>query len=110
MISPPLMLLALPGLLAAAWRIQNRDAEVVERLALAWFLGTWVPFELLSVIWSRTSYLYYMVIVMPAIYMAVARLVARLFDGGQTLRWLAGIWLLLVAAAVVVMYPFTPLP
>jgi predicted membrane-bound dolichyl-phosphate-mannose-protein mannosyltransferase len=110
MISPPLMLLALPGLLAAAWRIQNRDAEVVERLALAWFLGTWVPFELLSVIWSRTSYLYYMVIVMPAIYMAVARLVARLFEGGQTLRWLAGIWLLLVAAAVVVMYPFTPLP
>jgi hypothetical protein len=51
-----------------------------------------------------------MVIVMPAIYMAVARLVARLFEGGQTLRWLAGIWLLLVAAAVVVMYPFTPLP
>ena len=36
-----------------------------------------MPFELLSLLWQRTSYLYYMVIVMPGIYLAVADLVAR---------------------------------
>ena len=43
--------------------------EMVERLH--------VPFEVLSVLWSRTSYLYYMIVVMPGIYIAVADLVAR---------------------------------
>ena len=43
-------------------------ASDVELLGLAWFAGTFVPFVLLSLIDSRTSYLYYMVIVMPGIY------------------------------------------
>ena len=48
-------------------------------MGVAWFLGTWVPFAVLSLLDSRTSYLYYMVIVMPGIYVAVTYLVvARL--------------------------------
>ncbi|MBV8988945.1 MAG: hypothetical protein JO372_10345, partial [Solirubrobacterales bacterium] len=68
--------------------------------------GTFVPFELLSLIWSRTSYLYYMVIVMPGIYIAVAELVTRIRVNAK----LIGAWAASVVAAAIVMYPFTPWP
>ena len=73
---------------------------------LAWFIGTFVPFELLSLFWQRTSYLYYMVIVMPGIYLVVADLVARI--GPR--RKVVWVWMACVLAAAVVLYPFTPLP
>ena len=41
---------------------------------MAWFAGTWLPFAALSLLFQRTSYLYYMVIVMPGLYLAAARL------------------------------------
>jgi len=75
-------------------------------VGLAWFLGTYLPFVVTTVLESRTSYLYYMVIVMPGIYLAVADLVRRIgWD-----RKLVLVWMGCVLAAVVVMYPFTPLP
>ena len=75
-------------------------------VGLAWFIGTFVPFVLTSLIESRTSYLYYMVIVMPGIYVAVSDLIGRIGPG----RILCIAWMAAVVAAVVVMYPFTPLP
>jgi len=105
MISPPIMLLALPALaLALPGAVQARNDVGV--IALAWFIGTFVPFELLSLIWSRTSYLYYMVIVMPGIYIAVAELVTRIRVNAK----LIGAWAASVVAAAIVMYPFTPWP
>jgi hypothetical protein len=126
-ISPPILLLALPGLALAAWSLrragadgqgaggpadghgaggQAGGADISGLVALAWVLGTFLPFELASLIGQRTSYLYYMVIVMPGIYIAVARLVAH----PRAPRWLVGLWIAAVAVAVVLMYPFTPLP
>jgi hypothetical protein len=75
-------------------------------VGLAWFLGTFVPFELLSAIYSRTSYLYYMVVVMPGLYLVAMHLVER-FTPGR--RLLAGSLIAVVVAALI-MYPFTPLP
>jgi hypothetical protein len=71
-----------------------------------WFLGTWLPFVALSLLWSRTSYLYYMVIVMPGLYIAAARLALHPRMPG----WLLGAWLGCVLAAAVLLYPFTALP
>ena len=116
MISPPIMLLALPGLLLAALGLARRLPGRIRRVApgpspvatvgLAWFLGTFLPFEALSLFWSRTSYLYYMVIVMPGIYLVVADLVAR---SGVSRKAIAA-WGFTVVVAAVLMYPFTPLP
>ena len=123
MISPPIMLLAVPALVFAVWRLARDQgsgrmsassaapapsaaADDVQILGLAWFLGTFVPFELLSLLWSRTSYLYYMVIVMPGIYLVVADLVFR----ARRHRRLVALWMLAVVVAAIVMYPFTPLP
>jgi len=109
MISPAVLLVGLPGLATAGWRSVRRGrfgAQDVELLGLAWFAGTFVPFVLLSLIDRRTSYLYYMVIVMPGIYVAAAQFVARIRPPPR-LIWA---WIVTIAIAVVVMYPFTPLP
>jgi dolichyl-phosphate-mannose--protein O-mannosyl transferase len=120
MISPPIMLLGVPALLLAGsqlisgWHRGDARSEdsvappsgEVAALAVAWFIGTFAPFLLLSVLLHRTSYLYYMVVVMPAVYLAAADLAYR----ARRYRKLLGLWILLVLAAAVVMYPFTPLP
>jgi predicted membrane-bound dolichyl-phosphate-mannose-protein mannosyltransferase len=109
MISPVILLVGLPGLATAAWRALGPGRSApgdVELLGLAWFAGTFAPFVLLSLIDHRTSYLYYMVVVMPGIYVAAAQLVARL---RVPQRWIWA-WVVTIAIAVVVMYPFTPVP
>jgi hypothetical protein len=68
-----------------------------------------VPFLALSLIWQRTSYLYYMVIVMPGLCAAAADLAARLRRRGRWV-WLVRVWAVTVVGALVVMYPLTPLP
>jgi dolichyl-phosphate-mannose-protein mannosyltransferase len=113
MISPPILVLAVPALLFGAIRVRRRGLRGSSRfeseagiVGLAWFLGSYVPFVALSLIESRTSYLYYMVIVMPGIYLAVANLISRIGPH----RKVAWVWMACVLAAAVVMYPLTPLP
>jgi predicted membrane-bound dolichyl-phosphate-mannose-protein mannosyltransferase len=108
LISPPILLLAIPALLYAGVGVvrRRRSANEVGVVGLAWFLGTYLPFVAASLIESRTSYLYYMVIVMPGIYVAVANLIARI--GAR--RKIVWVWMACVLAAAVVLYPFTPLP
>jgi predicted membrane-bound dolichyl-phosphate-mannose-protein mannosyltransferase len=116
MINPAILLLGLPALAWVAVAVARmarrplRDSRSlvseVGVVGLAWFLGTYLPFVAASLIESRTSYLYYMVIVMPGIYLATADLVRRI--GPQ--RKLVLAWMGCVLAAAVVMYPFTPLP
>jgi hypothetical protein len=103
-ISPPILLFGLLGLgLCVRGAVRG---ERIDTLALAWFLGTWLPFVFASLVWSRTSYLYYMVIVMPAFYIAAARLALH----PRMPRWLFGGWFALVAVAAVLLYPFTAVP
>lgn len=63
------------GILLCLWLAVRRRDEI-SFLALAWIFGTWLPPELFHVIDSRTTYLYYMVVAMPGLYLAVARLLA----------------------------------
>jgi dolichyl-phosphate-mannose-protein mannosyltransferase len=109
-INPVLMLLALPALALAAYGVARGvragRTNDLQTLAVAWFVGTWGPFLILSALLQRTSYVYYMIIVMPAIYLAVALLIARL--GPR--RRLVLAWMVALVAAAVVLWPFTPLP
>jgi len=119
MVSPPILLLAMPALAVCLYRLARRrtpdsgrsaaDQELA-LLGVAWFFGTWTIFEAQSALDSRTSYLYYMVVVMPGIYVAVSYLVA--LGWRRRNRWLSGLtalWALSVFVAVVVMYPFVAL-
>jgi hypothetical protein len=78
----------------------------VSLVGLAWVLGTYIPYIVLSVVWHRTSYLYYMVIVMPGVYLILAALATRARDH-RRLLW--G-WIVTIVIALVIMYPLTPLP
>jgi len=104
-ISPPILLFAIPALALGAIAAFRRH-ELVGGVAIAWFAGTWLPFAALSLFLLRTSYLYYMVIVMPGIYLAVA----RLFTRPRTSPWSLAAFMVLVFAAAVLTYPFLPLP
>jgi 4-amino-4-deoxy-L-arabinose transferase-like glycosyltransferase len=87
-------------------RYENEEPGCVGALAVAWFLATWIPFALASLLLQRTSYLYYMVIVMPAIYLGAVYLIARV-----RLPWpVTWLWAGTALAAAVVMYPLTPIP
>ncbi len=74
---------------------------------MSWFIGAWVPFAVLSLVDQRTSYLYYMVVVMPGIYVAATYVAALAWRRRRTwLRAVIGVWALGVIVAVVLMYPF----
>jgi predicted membrane-bound dolichyl-phosphate-mannose-protein mannosyltransferase len=105
-VSPPILLPALPALAVAGRRVLRGGGTERGALGLAWFLGTFVPFEVLSLLFARTSYLYYMVAVMPGIYLLVAELIARYFRDWR----LVSAWVACVLGATVAMYPLTPLP
>ncbi len=109
MINPVIMLLAVPGIVLGLIRI-GRRANNVALLGAAWSIGTFIPYELGSLIWGRTSYLYYMVIVMPGIYLAVAALIARIPVRSKPLVAVVSVWGVAVLIAAIIMYPFAPWP
>ena len=103
--NPAIVFLALPALglaIHSAWT--RRDT--FSTLCVAWFLATFVPFVVgaapLGTYGNRTSYLYYMVIVMPVICAAVAQLFSR--------RWLPGAavfgYVAILGYWFVTLYPF----
>jgi predicted membrane-bound dolichyl-phosphate-mannose-protein mannosyltransferase len=119
LISPPILAAGMLGLLFAAYRLIRPaparrlsavpwDSEL-PLLAVTWFIGTWTPFALASLIDQRTSYLYYMVIVMPSIYAAAAYLASWLWRRRRHwARGLVSVWGVSVVVAVVLLYPFIP--
>jgi cytochrome bd-type quinol oxidase subunit 2 len=115
MVSPPILAFAIPALVVSAVRAVRRrpassrsSGEVgVAVLALAWTIGTWLPFELQNRAYHRISWLYYMIIVMPGVYVAVGSLASLLWRQRRTwLRGAVALWGLTVLAAAVVMFPF----
>lgn len=123
MISPPILLPAIPAVAFGLWRVATAahgardaaggrlarsDADVeLSLIGPAWFLGTWLPYLFQSVFDDRISYLYYMVVVMPGIYLAVVRMVTIGWRRRTSwLRWTIVAWAGTVLAAVILMYPF----
>ncbi len=102
--NPAIIFLALPALALAAHQAWRRR-DTFSLLCVVWFAGTFLPFVVAAApigsYGNRTSYIYYMVIVVPAVYMAVAELFSR--------RWLPRAALLGYVAIVgywfVTLYP-----
>jgi hypothetical protein len=112
--SPAIMALGMPALAFALYRFiarrrpgQSWQDQQLAMVAVAWFLGSWAPFALQSLFDQRTSYLYYMVVVMPGIYVAATYAAALGWRRGRTwLRAVIGVWALGVLVACVLLYPF----
>src|SRR5262249_30648391 len=85
------------------WAIRRRDD--LSFLVLAWALGTWLPPEFFNLVEDRTTYLYYMVVTMPALYIAVP----RLLGAWRIPRWLTVPWVLLLLYDAANLYPLRTL-
>jgi hypothetical protein len=73
-VNPFIMFLTIPAVfaaVAAAWR------DRVAALGAAWCVGAFVPFVVESEIFHRLSYLYYLLVVTPGIYVVTAWLMTR---------------------------------
>jgi len=98
-ISPVVIFLALPALTAvvvSAWR--RRDT--VSFLAVAWWFGTFLPFVVVS-LHHRFNYLYYMLIVLPGLYVAIA----RLFSGRSLPRPITYVYGAALVVGLLALYP-----
>lgn len=90
-------------LLSGWWAVRRRDD--ISFLVTAWTLGTWLPPELYSIANHRVTYLYYMVVTMPALYVAAARVLRRRGVPG----WLVGVWVVLFLMILASLYPLKTL-
>lgn len=104
MINPVLLALALPAFAVNLWwAIRRRDELAM--LACAWYVATWLPAQAFNLIGQRTTYIYYMVVTLPGIFIAVARLVGH----RRVPRVVLGVWIGLLLAAFAILYPFRTL-
>lgn len=90
-INPFIIFLAIPALFAAlgaAWR----KGDGVAALGACWCLGTFLPMALESAVSGRISYLYYMVVALPGVYLVTARLFRPSRIGpAATLGWVTAL-------------------
>lgn len=101
LVNPVLLVLALPTLAMCVW-LGVRRRDTISFLVIAWVLGTWLPPFLASALDQRTVYLYYMVVILPGIFLGAARLLSsRVIP-----RLALGIWVGLFIAAFCILYPF----
>ena len=86
-INPFIIFMAIPALFAAAaagWR----SGDGVAALGACWCLGTFLPFAANSLVTGRISYIYYMVVVLPGVYIVAARLFSpRRMPLAATVGW-----------------------
>jgi hypothetical protein len=99
-INPFIIFLAIPAVLAAiaaAWR----DRDRVAALGAAWCVGTFVPFVLQATVFDRISYIYYMLLVMPGIYIVTA----WLFSPSRVPRLATVGWVVALIYGFINLYP-----
>ena len=103
-VNPFIIFLAIPALfsaLAAAWYERDRVAAV----GAAWCVGTFGVFVIQADGFDRISYLYYMLLVLPGVYM----LGARLFSPGRAPRAATVGWAVALVYGFVELYPIRTL-
>lgn len=103
-IQPVVLVTAWLGILLALYRAA-RLRDDMDLFVVAWIIATWLPAELASLFGQRTTYIYYMVVTMPALYVACA----RLLGSRRIPRWLVGVWVGALLAGFAITYPFRTL-
>lgn len=100
LIAPPIAYATVPVMIAAGWAFW-RTPDEMSLLSLAWFAGTMGPFTL-GAIEGRATYLYYMLVVLPAVYLAIARSFFLRPRMPQSLRW---VYVFALAVSFVAFFP-----
>lgn len=103
-INPFVILLAIPATFAAI-ALAFRDSDDVAALGACWCLGTYVPLLIGNLASDRVSYIYYMLIVMPGVYIVTV----KLFAGRHMPRAAALGWALALAYGFIHLFPLRTL-
>jgi dolichyl-phosphate-mannose-protein mannosyltransferase len=99
-INPFVIFLAIPALfvaIASAWYERDRVAA----LGAAWCVGTFVPLLIQADAFDRISYVYYILLVMPGIYMVTA----QLFSPSRVPRAATVGWVVALVYSFINLYP-----
>ena len=99
-INPFIIFLAIPALFAAiagAWH----ERDTLAAIGVAWCVGTFVPLAVQAQILGRISYLYYMLIVLPGIYL----IVIRMFSPSRIPRAATIGWVVALVYSFIDLYP-----
>ncbi len=99
-INPFIIFLAIPALfaaIAAAWH----ERDTLAAIGVAWCVGTFVPLAVQAQILGRISYLYYMLIVLPGIYL----IVVRMFSPSRIPRVATIGWVVALVYSLIDLYP-----
>lgn len=102
LMNPAIIFLAIPALaFAAHWAWRRKKNPPL--LPLAWFLGFWGLFVVIYKVRPQSAgHIYYMVAVMPAVYLAVAHLFSRWTPAARLKPYYGG----LVVVAFMLYFPF----
>lgn len=102
LVNPAIIFLAIPALAYAAyWGWRRKKSPPL--FPLAWFVGIWGMFVVIYKVRPQSAgHIYYMLAVMPAIYLAVAHMFSRLAPAAR-LKPYYGV---LVVAGFLLYYPF----
>lgn len=102
LMNPAIIFLAIPGLgFAAFWAWKRKTSAPL--VPLAWFLGTWLTYVAIYKVRPQSAgHIYYMVSVMPAVYLAVAHLFSRWAPAGRFKPYYGA----LVVVAFLLYFPF----
>jgi 4-amino-4-deoxy-L-arabinose transferase-like glycosyltransferase len=104
LINPFIIFLAVPAL-CACLSIWWRKGELLSLIAVAWFLGGFLPAVFESYVLNRVDYIYYMVIIMPALYIALT----RVFADKRMPRAAAVGWVVMLVYGFAELYPIRTL-
>jgi dolichyl-phosphate-mannose--protein O-mannosyl transferase len=99
-INPFIIFLTIPALLAAIAAARHQRDRVAA-FGAAWCVGTFIPFVIQATVFDRISYLYYMLLVMPGIYMVTA----WLFSPSRVPRAATLGWVIALIYGFVYLYP-----
>jgi len=99
-LNPFIIFFAIPALFCsvACWW---RSGERISQLGVAWFLGTFLPAVFESEVFDRVAYIYYMLVVAPALYV----MLARLFGDRRLPRAALVGWVVMLVYGFVDLYP-----
>lgn len=70
-LNPAVIFLTVPSMMYLAYRFWMRKDQA-SLLALVWFIFTFVPFILIFAIWNRITYIFYFLISLPSVCLAIS--------------------------------------
>lgn len=103
--NPLIVYLTLPTIIYAAYLFYSKRDEL-SLFTVAWFVGTYLPFIPMAILWNRIMYLFYFLNMTPSVCIAISSMTLD----QRPPKVVLGLYLIAVVAMFVMMFPFKAVP